>query len=76
MMVFKKIFIRNNHNSRIIRLLFPPSLPAIIYSVTAGINPLELFKQALIPAIFLMSIMFFYGLYMIPKNKKIEKFVF
>ena len=44
-------------------LLFPPSLPAIIYSVTAGINPLELFKQALIPAIFLMSIMFFYGLY-------------
>ena len=55
-------------------LLFPPSLPAIIYSVTAGINPLELFRQALIPAIFLMSIMFFYGLYMLPKNKKIEKF--
>ncbi len=57
-------------------LLFPPSLPAIIYSVTAGINPLELFKQALIPAIFLMSIMFFYGLYMLPRNKKIEKFNF
>ena len=55
-------------------LLFPPSLPAIIYSVTAGINPLELFKQALIPAIFLLCIMFFYGLYMLPKNKKIEKF--
>ena len=57
-------------------LLFPPSLPAIIYSVTAGINPLELFRQALIPAIFLMSIMFFYGLYMLPKNKKVEKFNF
>ena len=57
-------------------LLFPPSLPAIIYSVTAGINPLELFKQALIPAIFLMSIMFFYGLYKRPKSKTIEKFVF
>ena len=57
-------------------LLFPPSLPAIIYSVTAGINPLELFKQALIPAIFLMSIMFFYGLYKRPKNKNIKKFVF
>ena len=55
-------------------LLFPPSLPAIIYSLTAGINPLELFKQALIPAIFLLSIMFFYGLYMLPQNKKIEKF--
>jgi C4-dicarboxylate transporter DctM subunit len=57
-------------------LLFPPSLPAIIYSVTAGINPLELFKQALIPAIFLMSIMFFYGLYKRPISKKIERFVF
>jgi C4-dicarboxylate transporter DctM subunit len=57
-------------------LLFPPSLPAIIYSVTAGINPLELFKKALIPAIFLMSIMFFYGLYKRPISKKIERFVF
>ena len=57
-------------------LLFPPSLPAIIYSVTAGINPLELFKQALIPAIFLMSIMFFYGLYKRPKSKIVERFVF
>jgi len=56
-------------------LLFPPSLPAIIYSVTAGINPLELFKQALIPAIFLMSIMFFYGLYKRPKSKTVERFV-
>ena len=56
-------------------LLFPPSLPAIIYSVTAGINPLELFKQALIPAIFLMSIMFFYGLLRRPKSKKVEKFI-
>ena len=55
-------------------LLFPPSLPAIIYSVTAGINPLELFRQAFIPAIFLMSIMFFYGLYKRPKARKIEKF--
>jgi len=57
-------------------LLFPPSLPAIIYSVTAGINPLELFKQALIPAIFLMSIMFFYGLYKRPKSKHVKKFIF
>jgi tripartite ATP-independent transporter DctM subunit len=57
-------------------LLFPPSLPAIIYSVTAGINPLELFRQAFIPAIFLMSIMFFYGLYKKPKtsNKQIFNF--
>ena len=57
-------------------LLFPPSLPAIIYSVTAGINPLELFRQALIPAIFLMSIMFFYGMYKRPKSKQVKKFMF
>ena len=57
-------------------MLFPPSLPAIIYSVTAGINPLELFKQALIPGIFLMSIIFFYGLYKRPKSKTVERFVF
>jgi len=56
-------------------LLFPPSLPAIIYSVTAGINPLELFRQALIPAIFLMSIMFFYGLYKKPKTDIKQKFI-
>jgi len=57
-------------------LLFPPSLPAIIYSVTAGINPLELFRQAFIPAIFLMSIMFFYGLYKRPKTSNKQRFVF
>jgi tripartite ATP-independent transporter DctM subunit len=56
-------------------LLFPPSLPAIIYSVTAGINPLEFFRQALVPAIFLMSIMFFYGLYKKPKTDIKQKFI-
>ena len=56
-------------------LLFPPSLPAIIYSVTAGINPLELFKQAFIPAVFLMSIMFFYGIYKKSKTESKKKFV-
>jgi len=43
-------------------LLFPPSLPAIIYSVTAGINPLDLFKQGFLPAIFLLMVVFIYGL--------------
>jgi C4-dicarboxylate transporter DctM subunit len=56
-------------------LLFPPSLPAIIYSVTAGINPLELFMQGFLPAIFLMSIMFFYGLYKKPKTDINQKFI-
>ena len=43
-------------------LLFPPSLPAIIYSVTAGINPLDLFKQGFLPAVFLLLVVFVYGL--------------
>ena len=45
-----------------IGLLFPPSLPAIIYSVTAGINPLDLFKQGFLPAVFLLLVVFVYGL--------------
>ena len=54
-------------------LLFPPSLPAIIYSVTAGINPIDLFKQGFLPALFLLLIVVLYGFYHRPnKPKKIE----
>jgi len=55
-------------------LLFPPSLPAIIYSVTAGINPIELFKSGLIPGLFLLLIIVFYGIYHKPKNQTKIKF--
>ena len=55
-------------------LLFPPSLPAIIYSVTAGINPIELFKSGLIPGIFLLLIIVCYGIYHKPKNQTRIKF--
>ena len=54
-------------------LLFPPSLPAIIYSVTAGINPIDLFKQGFIPASFLLFIVVLYGFYRSPnKHKRIR----
>ena len=55
-------------------LLFPPSLPAIIYSVTAGINPIELFKSGLIPGLFLLFIIICYGIYHKPKNQTKIKF--
>ena len=55
-------------------LLFPPSLPAIIYSVTAGINPIELFKSGLIPGLFLLFIIVCYGIYHKPKNQTPIKF--
>ena len=54
-------------------LLFPPSLPAIIYSVTAGINPIDLFKQGFLPALFLLLVVVSYGFYhRPPKQKKIK----
>ena len=40
-------------------LLFPPSLPAIIYSVTAVINPIEFFKHCFFPALFLFLVCHF-----------------
>ena len=55
-------------------LLFPPSLPAIIYSVTAGINPIDLFRQGFLPALFLLLVVVLYGFYHRPNEKKKVKF--
>ena len=57
-------------------LLFPPSLPAIIYSVTAGINPIDLFKQGFLPGLFLLLVVVFYGLYHKPAKQESIKFNF
>ena len=55
-------------------LLFPPSLPAIIYSVTAGINPIDLFKQGFLPALFLLLVVVLYGFYHRSNEQKKIKF--
>ena len=55
-------------------LLFPPSLPAIIYSVTAGINPIDLFRQGFLPALFLLLVVVLYGFYHRPNEQKKIKF--
>ena len=55
-------------------LLFPPSLPAIIYSVTAGINPIDLFKQGFLPVLFLLLVVVLYGFYHRPNEQKKIKF--
>ena len=57
-------------------LLFPPSLPAIIYSVTAGINPIDLFKQGFLPGLFLLLVVVFYGFYHKPAKQESIKFNF
>tara|TARA_B100000902_G_scaffold42256_1_gene50010 strand:- start:12211 stop:14007 length:1797 start_codon:yes stop_codon:yes gene_type:complete len=57
-------------------LLFPPSLPAIIYSVTAGINPIDLFKQGFLPGLFLLLVVVCYGLYHKPAKQEGIKFNF
>ena len=57
-------------------LLFPPSLPAIIYSVTAGINPIDLFKQGFLPGLFLLLVVVFYGFYHKPVKQESIKFNF
>lgn len=46
-----------------IGILFPPSLPAIIYSVTAGISVKEVFAAGLIPGILLISMMAGWSIY-------------
>ena len=55
-------------------LLFPPSLPAIIYSATAGINPIDLFKQGFLPALFLLLVVVLYGFYHKPEKQERVKF--
>ena len=44
-------------------LLFPPSLPAIIYGVTAGVSVKDVFIAGLIPGIMLVVLMSLWALY-------------
>lgn len=44
-------------------LLFPPSLPAIIYGVTAGVSVKDVFLGGLIPGIFLVTLISIWAIY-------------
>jgi C4-dicarboxylate transporter DctM subunit len=44
-------------------LLFPPSLPMIIYGVVAGVSIPELFLAGLIPGVFLVVLLSIYSMY-------------
>ena len=50
-------------------LLFPPSLPAIIYGVTAGISVKDVFIAGLIPGLLLVLMMSVWALYQGKKDK-------
>jgi TRAP-type C4-dicarboxylate transport system permease large subunit len=53
-------------------LLFPPSLPVIIYGVTAGVNVKDLFFQGFFPGVVLVLSMVAW-VYFQGKRHKIEK---
>jgi tripartite ATP-independent transporter DctM subunit len=60
-----------------IGLLFPPSLPVIIYGVTAQTSIKDMFMGGIVPGIILVSAMVLFGIYYASKNKiQREKFVF
>jgi len=44
-------------------LLFPPSLPVILYGVVAGVDISKIFKAALVPGIILIVALSFYAIY-------------
>ena len=50
-------------------LLFPPSLPAIIYGVTAGVSVKDIFIAGLIPGILLLVMMSVWSLYQGKKER-------
>lgn len=51
-------------------LLFPPSLPVILYSVVAGVSDLNaLFVAGLVPGILMIGLVCAYGVYVGIKNK-------
>ena len=54
-----------------IGLLFPPSLPAIIYGVTAGISVKNVFVAGLMPGMLLVLLISFYAFYQ-GKSQKIN----
>ena len=56
-------------------LLFPPSLPVIIYGVTAGVNVKDLFFQGFFPGVALVLSMVAW-VYFQGKRHKIEKSIF
>jgi len=60
-----------------IGLLFPPSLPVIIYGVTAQTSIKDMFIGGIMPGIIMVLAMVFFGIFYAAKNKILrEKFVF
>ena len=54
-------------------LLFPPSLPAIIYGVTAGVSVKDIFIAGLIPGVLLLVMMSGWSLYQGKKERIVPK---
>lgn len=58
-------------------LLFPPSLPIILYGMVAKVDIDKLFKAGIVPGIVIMSVLSFWAVYNSPKHtgEKTNKFI-
>lgn len=57
-------------------LLFPPSLPIILYGLVAKVDIDKLFKAGLLPGLVIMSVLSAYAVYKSPKNSSSVKKTF
>lgn len=57
-------------------LLFPPSLPVILYAIIAGVEVDDLFAAALVPGILLVAFMAAYSAFVAVRTKKVERIGF
>lgn len=56
-------------------LLFPPSLPIILYGLVAKVDIDKLFKAGIVPGIVIMVILSLWSIYNGPKKKNLRKFI-
>ena len=56
-------------------LLFPPSLPIILYGLVAKVDIDKMFKAGTIPGIIIIAILSVWAIMNAPKNAKTQKFV-
>lgn len=55
-------------------LLFPPSLPIILYGLVGKVDIEQLFKAGIVPGIFLIAVLASYAIYKSSRNKERGKF--
>ncbi|MEQ8272819.1 MAG: TRAP transporter large permease subunit [Deltaproteobacteria bacterium] len=57
-------------------LLFPPSLPVILYAIVAGVEVDDLFQAALVPGIILVAFMAAYSAFVAVRTEEVKRIPF